>query len=56
MEINSTYPVTYNTPNIEYKKTTVTVRRNEQETLVQTYDRHGRLVETTIRSHNITDV
>lgn len=53
MEINATYPVQYNTPNIEYQKTTVKVNMNEQQTTVYTYDKNGNLIETVVRSHNI---
>jgi hypothetical protein len=56
MEINATYPVTYNRPNIEYQKTTVTVVQDKQQTMVSTYDKYGRLVETVVRSHNIAEV
>jgi hypothetical protein len=56
MEINATYPVTYNRPNIEYQKTTVTVVQDKQQTMVSTYDKYGRLVETVVRSHNIAEI
>jgi len=56
MEINATCPVTYNRPNIEYQKTTVTVVQDKQQTMVSTYDKYGRLVETVVRSHNIAEI
>jgi YD repeat-containing protein len=56
MEINATYPVSYNRPTIEYQKTTVKVVQGEQQTMVYTYDKYGRLVETVVRSHNIAEV
>ena len=56
MEINTTYPVTYNRPNIEYQKTTVTVVQDKQQTMVSTYDKYGRLVETVVRSNNIAEI
>ena len=56
MEIKATYPVTYNRPNIEYQKTTVTVVQDKQQTMVSTYDKYGSLVETVVRSHNIAEV
>ncbi len=56
MEIKATYPVTYNTPVMEYKKTTVKVVHDQQIVTVVTYDKQGRLVETVVRSHNIAEI
>ena len=53
MEINATYPVTYNTPVMEYQKTTVKVVHDQQIVTVITYDKHGQLIETVVRSHGI---
>lgn len=54
MEINATYPVRYNnTPVMEYQKTTVKVVHDQQVVTVITYDKHGQLIETVVRSHGI---
>ena len=54
MEINATMPVSYNKPNIEYQQITVKVNGSEQIQTVYTYDKHGNLIETIVRKHDIT--
>ena len=50
----------YKTPNIEYDlttvKSTVRVKEDMQETIVYTYDKYGRLVNSNVRSHMIGEV
>jgi len=50
----------YRTPNIQYDQTTVkstvTVRGDTQQTVVYTYDKYGRLVNSNVRSHMIGEV
>ena len=50
----------YKTPNIQYDQTTVkstvTVRGDTQQTVVYTYDKHGRLLNSAVRSHVIGEV
>ena len=53
LPVNASYAVTYNQPNIEYQKITVRVNNNEQQTMVYTYDKHGKLIETVLRKHDI---
>ncbi len=53
-----TFP--YKTPNIEYDlttvKSTVRVKEDMQETIVYTYDKYGRLVNSNVRSHMIGEI
>lgn len=53
MEINATIPVSYNKPNIEYQQITVKVNGQQQSQTVFTYDKHGNLIETVVRTHDI---
>lgn len=50
----------YKTPNIEYDlttvKSTVKVKGDTQQTVVYTYDKHGRLMNSAVRSHMIGEV
>ena len=50
----------YKTPNIEYDlttvKSTVKVKGDTQQTVVYTYDKHGRLINSAVRSHTIGEV
>ncbi len=50
----------YKTPNIEYDlttvKSTVKVKGDIQQTVVYTYDKHGRLMNSAVRSHMIGEV
>ncbi len=50
----------YKTPNIEYDlttvKSTVKVKGDTQQTVVYTYDKHGRLMNSAVRSHTIGEV
>ena len=56
MEIQATIPVQYNKPNIEYQQTIVKVNKGCQTTHVYTYDKHGHLVQTVVRNHEIAEV
>ena len=56
MEISATYPVQYNKPNIEYQQVTITVNGNQQTQTVYTYNKHGHLIETVVRNHEIGSV
>lgn len=57
MEIRESQAVQYNRPNVEYEKQTVKViikaDHKHQCEAVHTYDKHGQLVNTVIRSHVI---
>lgn len=50
----------YKTPNIQYDlttvKSTVRVNKDTQETIVYTYDKYGRLVNSNVRSHLIGEI
>lgn len=50
----------YKTPNIQYDITTVKsavrVNKDTQETIVYTYDKYGRLINSNVRSHMIGEV
>ena len=60
MEIRESQAIQYNRPNIEYEKKTVKViikaDHKYQCEAVQTYDRHGYLINTVIRSHVIGEI
>lgn len=50
----------YKTPNIQYDQTTVKavvrVKEDTQQTVVYTYDKHGRLLNSSVRSHVIGEI
>lgn len=56
MEISATYPVQYNKPNMEYQKVTIKVNNEKQTEIVYTYNKHGHLIETVVRNHEIGSV
>ena len=56
INVNATYPVQYNKPNIEYQQITVKVNGSEQSQTVYTYDKNGNLIETVVRRHDIGEI
>ena len=57
--VNTSYAITYDPMKgkvIEYKQITVKVNKGCQTTHVYTYDKHGHLVQTVVRNHEIAEV
>ena len=57
--VNASYAITYDPMKgkvMEYKQIIITVNGNQQTQTVYTYNKHGNLIETVIKNHEIASV